>query len=63
MKNKKKYAAQDKWSAEHCTRIHLKLNNNTDADILSALEAAPSKQGLIKEALRFYLKSAANGEK
>ena len=63
MENKKKYAAQNKWSAEHCTRIQLKLNNNTDADILAALDAASSKQGLIKEALRFSLKTAANGEK
>lgn len=59
---KKKYAAQDQWALEHCTRINLKLNNNTDADILAALDAAKSKQGLIKEAIRFYLKAAANSE-
>ena len=60
MDNKKKYATQDRWSAEHCTRVQLKFNNNTDADILALLDAAPSKQGLIKEAIRFYAKHMNN---
>lgn len=63
MEKKNIYAAQDRWDAKNCTRINLKLNHNTDADILEALEAAPSKQGLIKEAIRQYLKAATNSEK
>jgi hypothetical protein len=32
----------------------LKLNRNTDADLIEMLEAADNKQALIKEALRKY---------
>lgn len=52
-----KYDAQNKWAAAHTTRIVIKLNRNTDADLLEFLETAPSKQGAIKEALRAYIES------
>ena len=53
---KKKNATHDRWDAENCVRTNVKFNRNTDADILALLDAAPSKQGLIKEAIRFYAK-------
>lgn len=59
---KKKYAAQDQWAKEHTQYVGLKLNCNTDADILQAINAAKSKQGFIKDAIRYYLKAATNSE-
>lgn len=35
-------------------KVGIKLNRNTDADLIAALDAAPNKQALIKEALRAY---------
>ena len=52
----------DQWAKDHTQFVGLKLNNNTDADILAAINAAKSKQGFIKEAIRFYLKAATNSE-
>lgn len=43
--------ARRAWSAEHTTQISLKLNNRTDADILSALEGK-QKQTEIKRLIR-----------
>lgn len=40
------------WDKKNTTRINLKLNNNTDKDILDYLAKQPSKQGAIKAALR-----------
>lgn len=59
MENKVKNA-KDRWDANNCTRMNLKFNNRTDADILQALRDAPSKQGLIKDAIRYYLKHSEN---
>lgn len=50
-----KYEANIKYEAENTLRVGFKLNKKTDADIIQALENAPSKQGLVKEAIRFYL--------
>lgn len=47
--------AKDLWDAQHTQFVGIKLNRRTDADILAALEAADSKQGFIKEAIRYYL--------
>lgn len=49
-----KPTARDRWVAENTTRVAIKLNHHTDADILSMLAAAESKAGLIKKALRAY---------
>lgn len=48
--------AQARYDAEHTARISVKLNLDTDADVIAALKAAKSKQGLIKEAIRNYKK-------
>ena len=44
--------AKRAWDAAHTTFIGLKLNNNTDADILRHLDKQASKQGYIKELIR-----------
>lgn len=49
------YSAQQKYDALNTKRFAFKLNLKTDADIITALENADSKQGLIKDAIRFYI--------
>lgn len=52
---KLKYEANIKYDAENTVRINYKFNKKTDADILEALNNAPSKLGFVKAAIRFYL--------
>lgn len=42
------------WEYErtHCTRVSIKLNNNSDADIISYLDILDNKQGYIKSLIR-----------
>ena len=40
------------WDKANTTRIALKLQNRTDADILAKLESVGNKQGYIKELIR-----------
>ena len=47
--------AKIRYDAKTAVYFSLKLNRNTDADIIEALEASPNKQALIKEALRAYI--------
>lgn len=44
--------ASKKYDKENVIRISLKLNKNTDADILKALTKSNNKQGFIKESIR-----------
>lgn len=48
-----------KWDRANTTRIGLKLQNNTDRDILAVLDRIGNKQGYIKRLIRDDL----NGEK
>lgn len=48
--------AQRKYDDAHTIQIKLKLNIKNDADIIEALEQSGNKQGLIKAAVREYLK-------
>lgn len=41
-----------KYDKENTTRINLKLNNKTDADIIQHLKAQESIQGYIKRLIR-----------
>lgn len=43
---------QKKYDSTHCTGFYLKLNNVSDADIISALAEKESKQGYIKQLIR-----------
>lgn len=47
--------AKARYDAKTAAYYSLKLNRNTDADLIAALDAAPAKQTLIKQALRAYL--------
>lgn len=44
-----------KYEDENIVRISVKLNKNTDADILDALAKSGNKQGLIKDSIRAYI--------
>lgn len=44
--------ATAKYDKSHTTGIYLKLNNETDADILKKLETVENRQGYIKDLIR-----------
>lgn len=48
----RRYEAQERYDAKNTKQIRLKLNVNTDADILEKLDAVGNKQGYIKELIR-----------
>lgn len=52
MDNEKRAAAKAAWDKENTTQIKMKLNNNTDADILEHLKTVDSKQTYIKQLIR-----------
>lgn len=52
---KLKYEANIKYDSENTIRIGCKFNRSTDSEIVEALEGVTSKQGFVKEAIRFYL--------
>lgn len=41
-----------KYNAANIVQVALRLNRNTDQDIIEALESVPSKQGYIKALIR-----------
>ena len=47
-----KLTPQARFEKEKCTRVSIKLVNNTDADILAHLAKQPNKQGYIKALIR-----------
>ena len=49
--------SKKQWDAENTERVSLKLNKNTDADIIKALDNAP-KQTEIKRLIREGMKKA-----
>ena len=49
--------AKNKWDKENTVFIGLKLNKNTDADIIAALDPNRPKMTQIKELIRKTLKA------
>ena len=45
-----------KYDKENTKRVYIKLNKNTDKDILYYLESVSNKQGYIKELIRKDMK-------
>ena len=45
-----------KYDKENTKRVYIKLNKNTDKDILDYLESVSNKQGYIKELIRKDMK-------
>lgn len=50
--------ATAKYDKENVIRINLKLNKNTDADILERLETVGNRNGYIKELIRANIKKS-----
>ena len=48
--------AKEKYDKANTVQVRIKLNLNTDKDILEALERSGNKQGYIKELIRNDLK-------
>lgn len=47
--------AVKRYDRENTTALHIKLNKNTDADLIAFLSACDNKQGAVKAALREYM--------
>lgn len=45
---------KDNWDKNNTTQFKIKLNNNTDRDIIEWLESLENKQGTVKEMIRDY---------
>lgn len=48
--------AQKKYDAENVYQFSVRLSRKTDAEIIAALEEADSRQGLVREALRAWVR-------
>lgn len=48
--------AREKYEKTNTVQLKMKLNRNTDADILAKLESVDNKQGYIKELIRDDIK-------
>lgn len=48
------------YDRENTTRINLKLNNRTDADIINRLQTVDNIQGYIKQLIREDMKKTAS---
>ena len=57
MISEKKISPQEKYDKANTTRYQIKLNNQTDADIIRKLSMVKSKQGYIKDCIRRDLKN------
>lgn len=62
--DEKKLTPQARFERDKCTRVAIKLVNNTDADIIAHLDSLPNKQGYIKALIRADIarKSKSDGE-
>ena len=49
--------ASMRYNDKMVRQIKFSLNKETDADIIAALDAAPNKQALFKEAIRAYIQN------
>ena len=54
-----KYAPQMKYDKNNTVQIKMKLNKNTDADIIEHLETVDNRQGYLKELIRNDIKKDA----
>lgn len=50
--------SQVAYDKDHTRRVYLKLNRETDSDILLFLDSVDNKQGLIKALLREYIEKS-----
>ena len=53
-------ARKSAWAKDHTTRVNLKLNHNTDADIIAHLERIDNKMGYLKALIRADMSAGTN---
>ena len=58
---KKTNARAYKWDKENTRMVKLKLNRNTDADIIARLEDEPNMMAYLKRLIRDDIARRANG--
>ena len=56
MATKAEIKAANKYNKEKTVCVQLRLNKNTDADVIEKLNSVPSKMGYIKELIRADIK-------
>ena len=61
-KSEAQYRSIAKFNKEHTTSVLVRLNKNTDQDILEKLDTVPSKQGYIKKLIRDDIKNDQGNE-
>lgn len=54
-----KYGPQSKYDKNNTVQLKLKLNKNTDSDIIEWVEKLDNKQGTIKKILREFISREA----
>lgn len=57
--DEKKMTPQARYEKKNVTRYTLKLNKNTDSDILEWMATQPNKHGAIKAAIRLAIRQEA----
>ena len=57
-----KITPQAKYDKAHTTGLYLKLNKETDKDIIEKLDASGNKQGYIKQLIRSDIKKEGKYE-
>ena len=60
MASEAKRRANAKYDAAHTKQVSMKLNVNTDADIIERLESVPAVQTYIKDLIRRDIKNGRN---
>ena len=60
MTSEAKKASKAKYDAKTAVYISMKLNKNTDQDIIGQLEKAENKQAFLKAAIREYIKKTGD---
>ena len=56
MASKSQIKAIAKYNKENVKQYSIKLNKNTDGDLINFLDSIPNKQGFIKECIKSYMK-------
>ena len=54
---KNRREVNQRWKEENTLSFGVRLNRNTDADIIAKLEGAPSRQGELKRLVRLGIKA------
>ena len=58
--------AKNRWDRENTVTVTIKFQRKSDTDIIDYLESASgnsTKQSIIKEAVRYYMKNHKGGKK